>query len=653
VPASAALLGSVFNSTTNANSYAIGSRTYTAGRSYLFGVVSTKASAAAAPSAISGTGITFTKVNESASFAGSLSVLSWWRATPASTTTTDVTVSHTSGTGCIVIPIELTDTKGGTNLVVQSGIGTVVTGTSCSATLGSAPTAGNLTLTVVGYAANSATDSSPDTNWTALTGGNHNNPSTGGRAAWSSTPEQDVSWTGTNISRVALIVEVAAAQSMTASTGTFTLAGQAATFTTGGTPAVATVELTPASATLSAPAASGSTLTAATGTFTLTGQPATLLAARRLEAAAGAFTLTGNAATLAAGGTPAVATVELTPASATLSAPASSTLIAGTGAFTLTGNAADIVQGDTPRVVTSITRSPTSASIGIGAQQTITYTVLDQFGMPMAGVPVDFGSSAPAVIASQRGLYAAKGSFVLTGRDATISQGGGGETVLFESNFASGNINPPFLTPGYPGENPTIVSDTANLFGHGTSAKILEIPYPSTPLTRAVTWQESTPATSPTYGQSWYHRGTFYIQNVPGQVATILRKLTYWTAASGTGVGGFIVTGSENGNLYIELLAGRVTISPAVPVSVGAVHSLVQRYDINSAHNVSDGRIRVWLDDVLVVDASGLRLLQGSGTPGGFADRFADIATGDQLQGTGQLAETRWWDDDISVSRIT
>jgi hypothetical protein len=209
--------GTPLGDTGNTSPHAVASRTYTAGRAYAIFVLSTRSNPAAVPTSVSGTGITFTLRAQTATFASGTMIGSLWTAVPSSTTTTTVSIAHAATTGTGAVVLELTDANAAALLVSgQSHAPTPVTTAAITATLPSAVTSGNASLSCVFYAANSATSTTPDTGWTTATGTNFNNPACGMRAAYSTTGQQDVVWTGTAVSKAALIVEIDKAEILVA-----------------------------------------------------------------------------------------------------------------------------------------------------------------------------------------------------------------------------------------------------------------------------------------------------------------------------------------------------------------------------------------------------------------------------------------------------
>lgn len=275
--------GTPLGDTGNTSPHSVASRTYTAGRTYLIAVLSTRSNPAAVPTSVSGTGITFSLVTQTATFNSGTQIGSIWKATPSSTTTTAVSIAHAATTGTAAVVLELTDANS-TNLVVQSAAATPVSTAAITATLASGVTSGNASVSAVFYAANSATSTTPDTGWTSATGASFNTPASGMRVAYSTGGQQDVVWTGTAVAKAALIVEVAAARVMAADVATYTATTPNA---------------------------------ALTGGF-------------RLSAAAASFALTGVAATLTqSGATPVPTSITWSPTSAQIA-------VAGTVQLTAT-----------------------------------------------------------------------------------------------------------------------------------------------------------------------------------------------------------------------------------------------------------------------------------------------------------------------------
>jgi hypothetical protein len=216
--------GAVLGDTGNTSPHTFTSRTYTAGRVYLACILSTKSNPAVVPTSVSGTGITFSLLKSSVAFGSGLYILSLWAAKPAADTTTTVSVAHTATTGTAGVMVECPEGASIASLVAQSPTPpSPVSTASITAALASPVTSGNASFTLVGFAANSATSTTPDTGWTASTGANFNTPASGLRAAWSTTGEQNVVWTGTAVAKAAIIVELAPAKTLTATTQSYTL----------------------------------------------------------------------------------------------------------------------------------------------------------------------------------------------------------------------------------------------------------------------------------------------------------------------------------------------------------------------------------------------------------------------------------------------
>ncbi len=153
------------------------------------------------------------------------------------------------------------------------------------------------------------------------------------------------------------------------------------------------------------------TLTASSGSFTLSGQAATLTTARKVSCSAGSFALTGNAAGLASSRkvVAAAGTFTLTGNAAGLTLARS--LVASAGAFTLTGQDASL---EADRLV-----SASSGTFVLTGSDATLAKVGDYTLAGSAGVFTLDGQSAG--LTASRTLTAADGEFDVVGNDAGLN----------------------------------------------------------------------------------------------------------------------------------------------------------------------------------------------------------------------------------------
>jgi hypothetical protein len=163
------------------------------------------------------------------------------------------------------------------------------------------------------------------------------------------------------------------------------------------------------------PAVSAYTLTANTGAFALAGQAAILRAGRVLAAAKGTFALAGQAVALRRTRMLAAArgAFTLTGIPANLNKSAPGTLIALPGAITLTGNPVDL------RRTTAYRLTANTGAIALAGQQAIL-----RRGYVMAAARGAFALAGNAVNLTMGGagyrLFAAAGDFLLSGKAANL-----------------------------------------------------------------------------------------------------------------------------------------------------------------------------------------------------------------------------------------
>jgi hypothetical protein len=183
------------------------------------------------------------------------------------------------------------------------------------------------------------------------------------------------------------------AYSMTADARSFALTGAAAGLTIGRkvTASQGTFTLAGSDATLTKSTAAGYTLAASVGSFSLAGQPIGLPLGRKITAAQGAFSLTG---------------IDLVLRSTRIMA-------ASYGTYGLTGIAIRLV---TTRIVTASTRSFTLT--GINNRLFISRKII-----ATSNAFLLTGNQANLITSASRSILAAAGQFVLNGISSTLSKG--------------------------------------------------------------------------------------------------------------------------------------------------------------------------------------------------------------------------------------
>jgi len=229
----------------------------------------------------------------------------------------------------------------------------------------------------------------------------------------------------------------AGAFTLTASAGSFTLAGQSATLLK--SKALGAAAGSFALAGQSANLLKGRTLTADAGAFSLAGQSATLLKSKVVAANAGAFVLAGQAATLKADRklTAAAGSFALSGQAATLtySPLVGYTLTASAGAFTLAGQSATLLRSKVlPAAVGAFSFSGQAATLTHTAAGSYSLTanvgsftitgsaaqLLRGYRLAATAGAFSLAGSAAGLLTGRR-LVAAAAAYAFTGSDATLT----------------------------------------------------------------------------------------------------------------------------------------------------------------------------------------------------------------------------------------
>jgi len=229
----------------------------------------------------------------------------------------------------------------------------------------------------------------------------------------------------------------AGAFTLTASAGSFTLAGQSATLLK--SKALGAAAGSFALAGQSANLVKGRTLTADAGAFSLAGQSATLLKSKVVAANAGAFVLAGQAATLKADRklTAAAGSFALSGQAATLtySPLVGYTLTASAGAFTLAGQSATLLRSKVlPAAVGAFSFSGQAATLTHTAAGSYSLTanvgsftitgsaaqLLRGYRLAATAGAFSLAGSAAGLLTGRR-LVAAAAAYAFTGSDATLT----------------------------------------------------------------------------------------------------------------------------------------------------------------------------------------------------------------------------------------
>lgn len=233
------------------------------------------------------------------------------------------------------------------------------------------------------------------------------------------------------------------------------------------------------------------------------------------------------------------------------------------------------------------------------------------------------------------------------GQPDTSLPGGGGTswTTIATANYTDGTFGD--FANGW-GDSVVMDDPTGLLNG-----KVCRVPYAISAANeydsdRGVQYDAPTATQWLGFGQTGRLEGEFV---VPAGSITAMRKLFYWFPPDAAGTSsGFVVVGDDHGYLYTEYcnngVALRIPPGGTYAITKGVKNTLAVEVTVNSAYNVADGAIRVYLNSVLCQQVTGVIVLNNSGTFGGSPNRFEKFRVGAQLQESGQtVSEYRYWDN--------
>lgn len=360
--------------------------------------------------------------------------------------------------------------------------------------------------------------------------------------------------------------------------------GLVTALTAGQTTIVATSEGKTGQATITVSAAAVASITISPATGSITAGTSLQLAATAKDAQGNVLTgrtftwrsLTSTIATVSATG------LVTGVAAGTATIEASCDGVAAQAVYTIASAPA------VPAPVASITLSPASTALQTNQTAQLVATLKDANGNVLTGRSVTWASSAPATASvSSSGVVmgVAAGSATVT---ATAEGVNGNASVAVStatgfnitSDFESGALSP-FRNPW--GSDIDVIADPTAA-GHG---KVVRIHY-----TQAHANLALVPLSSPTLGpgQTMWFKGDVYIPTPTGPSATEpQRKLIYFLPMQA----GMCLTlwGTTNPTLKFENTGTNIA-----PLPFDTWHTIRFRMQLNSAANVADGEMEIWVD---------------------------------------------------------
>jgi uncharacterized protein YjdB len=314
-------------------------------------------------------------------------------------------------------------------------------------------------------------------------------------------------------------------------------------------------------------------------------------------------------------------------------------------------------------VVATITLTPANPTVAIGASQQMQAVAKDAGGATIGGVAWTWTSSNANVAAVSSAGYV----FGKAGGTAVITVAGGGKsatttvtvptppappppppptgTPLASHGFEDGTFGP-FVYPWtqFPGDA-RVVADTTGA-GKG---KVLRIRYG-----RTSTAQSNDVNRGLFYGfpgghrpgQTLYVGGDLFIPTLPATMESQNRKLMYWFPLDEPGVHDpdWLVVRAWGHDLSVEASVG--TVPTVIGTARGAIafaawQRLETQITLNSSPTASDGTVRVWVNGVLKIEATGLRLItKANPTYAG----YKEVGIGYQVNASMLYEESRYWD---------
>jgi uncharacterized protein YjdB len=324
-------------------------------------------------------------------------------------------------------------------------------------------------------------------------------------------------------------------------------------------------------------------------------------------------------------------------------------------------------------VVASILLTPANPTVAIDASQQMQAVARDAGGATIAGVTWTWTSSNATVAAVSPAGYV----FGKAAGTAVITVAGGGKsatttvtvpappapppppppatgTPLASHGFEDGTLGA-FVYPWtqFPGDV-RVVADTTG----GGKGKVLRIRY-----ARTTTAQSNDVNRGVFYGFPGGHRpgqtlfvgGDLFIPTPAPGMESQNRKLMYWFPLDEPGVGDpdWLVVRAWGHDLSVEAAVG--TVPTVIGTSRGSIafaawQRLEAQITLNSSPTASDGVVRVWVNGVLKIEATGLRLItKANPTYAG----YKEVGIGYQVNASTLYEESRYWDRlMVSTGRI-
>ncbi len=320
-------------------------------------------------------------------------------------------------------------------------------------------------------------------------------------------------------------------------------------------------------------------------------------------------------------------------------------------------------------VVAGITLTPANPTVAIGASQQMQAVARDAGGAAISGVAWTWTSSNATVAAVSPAGYV----FGKAAGTAVITVAGGGKsasttvtvpappppppatgTPLASHNFDDGTFGT-FVYPWtqFPGDA-RVVADTTGA-GKGN---VLRLRYG-----RMTTAQSNDVNRGLFYsfpggqrpGKTLYVGGDLFIPTPAPGMESQNRKLMYWFPLDEPGVGDpdWLVVRAWGHDLSVEAAVG--TVPTVIGTSRGSIafaawQRLEAQITLNSSPTTADGVVRVWVNGVLKIDVSGLRLITKTNPT--YAG-YKEVGIGYQVNASMLYEESRYWDRlMVSTGRI-
>jgi uncharacterized protein YjdB len=335
-----------------------------------------------------------------------------------------------------------------------------------------------------------------------------------------------------------------------------------------------------------------------------------------------------------------------------VSAAASGSAVIRATSGSHSGAATVEVRSSGPAPVAVVSINPTSATLKEGETLDLSVLLKDSNGNTLTGRTITWSSSntGVATVSSSGRVSAVKaGSATITatseGRSGTAGVGvqAAGPTspsMLAQHNFNDGTLGP--YSTGSPG-TVTVINDPTGA-GRG---KVVSLRYQhdgtgSPDSNRQFLYVNTQHGGSGIgFGQSIFFKGDLYVPKPAANVEKSMRKLLYWQkpAQSTTGFSVLKTAGTSVELEFYNDSRFRI-LKNFAQIQWDRWHTIEKEMTVNSSPTASDGVIRIWLDGVLVLEETGLRLIGTTGNREYF-DRFL---VGQQMQNSTPYDELRYWD---------